>query len=271
MLFSIITVVYNGSITIEKTIQSVVSQDFDDFEFIIVDGNSLDDTLAVIEKYSSHVDVLISEPDDGIYDAMNKGISYARGEYVVFMNAGDTFYNSRVLSFVSRFTNQEYDVLYGDTIAQNIIHQYEKTYKVKPLKDLWKSLGYCGLCHQSIFVNRMVLSKHVFNKKYNICADFEQILSIRLLNHSFFYLDETISIVAEDGVSANEVIRSKLESFSIARDKKKQLDVNVFEIMSFYCINIISKFLKLKLKQILGSKLYSRGLMINSRFKSLKD
>lgn len=100
---SIITVCYNAGSSIERTIQSVISQSFDDFEYLVIDGKSTDNTTDIIQKYSDRIDVIISEPDNGIYDAMNKGILKANGEWVIMMNAGDYFSDNNVLKSI--FTN----------------------------------------------------------------------------------------------------------------------------------------------------------------------
>ena len=86
---SIITVVYNGVLKLEATILSVINQDFNNFEYIIIDGGSTDGTLEIIKKYQDKITLWVSEPDNGIYDAMNKGIKYSKGEYICFINSGD--------------------------------------------------------------------------------------------------------------------------------------------------------------------------------------
>ena len=90
MLFSIITINYNNAEGLEGTIQSVVSQQFIDYEYIVVDGNSTDDSLDLLKKYSSYITFYISEPDKGVYDALNKGVQVAKGDYIIFMNSGDS-------------------------------------------------------------------------------------------------------------------------------------------------------------------------------------
>lgn len=119
MRISIITIVFNGKDEIEKTIQSVINQSFNDCEYIIIDGESSDGTLDVIKKHSSKISKIVSEKDNGIYDAMNKGISYANGEWLCFMNAGDTFADDFVLE---RIFNMQIDgdtkFIYSDFILQ---------------------------------------------------------------------------------------------------------------------------------------------------------
>jgi len=113
--FSIITVCYNSINTIEKTLQSLLSQTNQNFEYIIIDGGSTDGTVELINKYKQHVDVFVSEPDKGIYDAFNKGIKLAKGDYIGILNSDDT-YNSNTLELVANYTlNQPNAIIYGDT------------------------------------------------------------------------------------------------------------------------------------------------------------
>lgn len=112
---SIITINYNDIGGLNETIESVIHQDYDNFEYIIIDGGSEDGSKQLIEKYADHVNFWSSEKDDGIYHAMNKGLLKAKGKYVLFLNSGDTFYsNSAIRSFESFFKTVEYDVVYGD-------------------------------------------------------------------------------------------------------------------------------------------------------------
>ena len=111
-LLSVITICYNEK-QIERTCQSIVNQTWQDFEWIVVDGGSTDGTLDILNKYRNRINILISEPDEGIYDAQNKGIKLAHGQYLNFMNGGDAFYNSTVLEKVFKDKDQTADVLYG--------------------------------------------------------------------------------------------------------------------------------------------------------------
>mgnify|MGYP000852126570 FL=1 len=114
-LFTIVTVSYNCCSLIEKTIKSVLQQDYHDTEYIIIDGESTDGTVEIIKKYAQHLAFWCSEPDGGIYQGMNKGISHAKGEWILFLNAGDVFAETNVLTKVLPFTkNKEQDILYGD-------------------------------------------------------------------------------------------------------------------------------------------------------------
>lgn len=99
-IISIITINYNNKVGLKKTIESVIQQDFNSFEFIVIDGGSTDGSYDVIQEYRNYIDYWVSEPDKGIYNAMNKGITIARGEYCNFMNSGDFFYDKNVLSSI---------------------------------------------------------------------------------------------------------------------------------------------------------------------------
>lgn len=152
---SIITVTFNCQGTIESTINSILMQDFSNFELIIIDGASTDGTLNVINKYKSRIKCIVSEPDNGIFDAMNKGIERATGDFVLFMNSGDTFVNNHVLSLIN--FDKEYGVIYGNMV----INFRNKKLECKP-EPFFKSKDYIktmGICHQCIFV-RTDLAKH---------------------------------------------------------------------------------------------------------------
>ncbi|MDE6273352.1 MAG: glycosyltransferase [Muribaculaceae bacterium] len=115
MKFTIVTVCYNAVDVIEPTLKSVINQTYPDVEYIVVDGASTDGTKELLQKYGDRIDLLISEPDKGIYDAMNKGIAAATGDFINFMNAGDEFSSPSVLEEVSRQINPDSDIIYGNS------------------------------------------------------------------------------------------------------------------------------------------------------------
>ena len=114
MKFSIITVTYNSVNSIEKSIRSVLAQSYPDREYIIIDGGSKDGTVDIIRHYSDRINYWVSEPDKGIYDAMNKGIKIATGDYLIFMNADDVFADTEVLQKVAGLIKADADVIYGN-------------------------------------------------------------------------------------------------------------------------------------------------------------
>lgn len=112
-LISVVTVSYNAVTTIEKTILSVINQNYSNIEYIVIDGGSIDGTVDIIKKYADKITYWVSEPDKGIYDAMNKGIIVATGEWINFMNTGDTFYNENVFSEIFELNSYTEDVISG--------------------------------------------------------------------------------------------------------------------------------------------------------------
>ena len=161
-LISIVTVSYNAVKDIEKTILSVLNQTYPNIEYIIIDGGSTDGTLDIIKKYEDKISYWVSEPDKGIYDAMNKGTLKATGVWLNFMNAGDTFYNEHVLEKVFKDNDwSDADVIYG-----NVNIEYPKKTKLKkplPLKRIEQQMVFC---HQGSFVRTMLQKQYLFNTTY---------------------------------------------------------------------------------------------------------
>lgn len=167
-LFSVITVVYNDVMNIERTICSVLQQQKELFEYIVIDGGSTDGTLEVIKKYSDEIHVLISETDKGIYDAMNKGISFAKGTWVNFMNSGDEFAGNDVLKRVSEYViPSSVMCVYGDT---KLIFKSGSLLK----KSTQAQKGFVPeAVHQSTFVRVTYMKNNFFDLKYSLCADYD--------------------------------------------------------------------------------------------------
>ena len=164
-LISIITVVFNGEKYLEQTIQSVINQTYDNVEYIIIDGGSTDGTVDIIKKYEGQIDYWISEEDDGIYDAMNKGINLASGEWINFMNAGDIFYDEKVLNtiYINPKLFQEIDFIYSDTVLDGTSIL---TCDIKNNLIIHQSLIYRKRVHQEVglyLVNKnLLISDYLF-------------------------------------------------------------------------------------------------------------
>lgn len=183
MKISIITVSYNSAETIEHTIQSVLSQNYPNIEYIVIDGQSKDETISIVERYKSRIAVFVSEPDKGIYDAINKGIQKASGEVVAILNSDDFYVDSSVISDVMQeFSSQACDCLYGDL-------QYVDRTNTDAIKRNWKSGEYkYGLFfrgwmppHPSFFIRRDCYTKYgMFNLQLKSAADYE--LMLRMLH-----------------------------------------------------------------------------------------
>jgi glycosyltransferase involved in cell wall biosynthesis len=176
---AIITVVYNSVNFLERTILSVKSQSFSNIEHIILDGGSTDGTLELIRQYSEEIAYWKSEKDHGIYDAMNKAQTFAKADYILFLNAGDEFVNDKVLDHCFQLL-ADADVYYGDTIITDIEGFPVGTRRLRPPKQLrWTDFRYGMLvCHQSILIKRALSVP--YNIQYRIAADIDwAIRSIR--------------------------------------------------------------------------------------------
>lgn len=180
--FSIITVTYNAEKVLEDTIQSVISQTYRNVEYIIVDGASKDHTLEIVNKYHNRINKVISEPDKGLYDAMNKGIQLATGDYLCFLNAGDKFHDSETLQkVVHTLKGQELpDVIYGETaIVDEEGHFLHMRRLSAPAHLNWKSFKQGMLvCHQAFFANRKLAINHLYDLQYRFSADFDWCIRI---------------------------------------------------------------------------------------------
>jgi len=219
MKISIITATWNSAATIENAILSVASQEYPDLEHIIVDGNSSDGTLPIVFRYEHLIDKLISEPDHGIYDAMNKGISLATGEVIGILNSDDFYANAHVLAKVARvFVDPAVDTCYGDLI-------YVDPTNVNKITRYWKASAhhprsfYQGWMppHPTFFVRRSVYERHgKFNVSLGTAADYELTLRL-LLKHrvSTNYIPEVLVHMRAGGAS-NASIRSRLATMQTA-------------------------------------------------------
>lgn len=195
---SIITVNLNNSTGLEKTILSVVEQSFKAFEFIIIDGGSVDSSIDVIKKYQNTIDYWVSEPDNGIYHAMNKGIKQAKGEYCFFLNSGDLFTNELTLQNVFTNNNNQAEIIYGNVLLK----KGDKEWIQKHPKNLtFKNFYTTGICHQASFIKRQLFAKHgYYNESFKIVSDWEFFINaIILSNATTQYIDQTISIFNIEG------------------------------------------------------------------------
>ena len=175
--FTIITVTYNAAKVLEETIQSILSQSYKNVEYIIVDGQSKDGTLQIIDKYRRWIHCLISEPDKGLYDAMNKGIQLATGDYLCFLNAGDKFHETNTLQHIvhSLKKNELPDVIYGETDIVDHNGEFLHMRRLSaPEKLNWKSFKKGMLvCHQAFFAKRELAVQEPYSLRYRFSADFD--------------------------------------------------------------------------------------------------
>ena len=196
---SIVTVVFNAEAEVERTLQSVLNQSYSNIEYIVIDGKSTDGTLAIIEKYADRIDHIISEEDEGIYDAMNKGARIASGVWVNFMNAGDAFYDNHTVArvFDSKRELSDYDFIYGDYYWHNA-DKASFLIKARPLDSMWQRISFA---HQSLFTKNDVLRAKPFDTSFKIVSDYEHYYSCYNQGYKFYYADTPVSVFSSGGLS----------------------------------------------------------------------
>jgi glycosyltransferase involved in cell wall biosynthesis len=226
MKISIITPSFNSEKTIEKTINSVIKQPHQfPLEYIIIDGGSTDRTCEIIKKYSDDINIFISEPDNGAYDAMNKGINFASGDIIGIINSDDWYNNGAIQLVEQEFTNPNIDILYSpiDNYYQN---EYIATFVPGDLEKLPIRFT---LNHPSCFIKKSAYNLvGLYNTQYKIAADYDLILRFFLSNLKFHLIDTPLAAYSLNGMSSspNPWVRTKLiyESWQISKQANKNLN-----------------------------------------------
>lgn len=212
---SIITVCRNEEFGIAKTAESIIHQTWQNFEWIVIDGASTDGTLDKLKPYAGRIERLVSEPDSGIYNAMNKGIRLARGEYLIFMNGGDAFHHSEVLQEVFGHGQQHADILYGN----QVFHMANgDEYLVKTPTKIASPLYFTHslIYHQASFVKKGLFYRFgMYDETLKVAADLKSWIIFALNKCSFKHLDIVISIFNLKGISAQHLEQVKEETNQI--------------------------------------------------------
>jgi len=249
-LISIIIPVFNAGKTLQSTIESVLDQSYENIELIIVDGESVDNTKDIITQYKKNINIFICEKDNGIYDAMNKGIIAANGDWLLFLGGDDVLYNSEILASIFIDSNfDQVDFLYGDVLFKSNSLKYggEKDYP---------TLLDSNICHQSIFYHKKIFETiGNYNLRYQVLADFD--MNIRLFKNESIrkkYIPKIISLFNDKGTS-NSVLDRYFYSDMLSEFQKEK-DFNFrspyLQRYYFYCgiINLCSNKIMLAFKQI---------------------
>lgn len=224
--FSIITVTYNAGAVLEDTIQSIVTQTYKNLEYIIVDGASKDQTLSIINRYRPHIHTVVSEPDKGLYDAMNKGLKLATGDYVCFLNAGDCLHEDDTLQLMVHALMEAQslspemplpDVLYGETEIVDAEGHFIQMRRLSAPEHLtWKSFRQGMLvCHQAFFARRD--QAEPYDLQYRFSADFDWCIRIMKKSHLLFNTHLTIVDYLQEGLTTQNHRASLIERFHIMR------------------------------------------------------
>ena len=247
---SVITVCYNAISTIEPTILSVLNQTYPNVEYIIIDGGSTDGTVDIIKKYANRLAYWVSEPDKGIYDAMNKGIAVATGEYINFMNAGDVFYKNNTLNCIFFNYKKNSDIIYGDSIIRFNNGELRYNRSSQDVQSLSKGPIYR---HGASFVKSTVQKQNLFDtgKKdlYGFALDYLQIYSLFRQHYLFERVDQIVMMYDKNGVS-NDPYKSLIFNYKISHQddkfnlkeyllfKLRLLKYNIRQIKIFYVVAI---------------------------------
>jgi glycosyltransferase involved in cell wall biosynthesis len=213
---SVITVVYNNAADIERTLLSVINQTYPNIEYIVIDGASTDGTLQIIEKYTNRVAKLISEPDKGIYDAMNKGLALATGDYVIFMNSADEFYSAETVANVFAAA-PDADIYYGETemIGVNNESLGQRRHKA-PENFTWRDFKYgMSISHQAIYIKRSLVKS--YDPKYQLSADIDWILYAAKKAKTIVNVHQYVAKYKVGGMSKHKHRQSLMERFDIMK------------------------------------------------------
>jgi len=253
---SVITVSLNTVHIIEKTILSVIGQNYDNIEYIIIDGGSTDGTQKIIEQYSAKISFFVSEKDGGIYFGMNKGIEASTGDFVIFLNAGDIFVDNSVVFDVASYlaNNNDTDLLYGNSVQALEYGDFE----IKPKNAYSNNL--IGFSHQATFAKRSLLKSHLFNTEFRYASDYEQLSFFYLSGASFRYIDRAISKVEmEDGATYHHFIESAEELYGIMESRgidvrKKRIEQLRRKRIIHFIKNIIPKCIRKPLFRFIAKK-----------------
>lgn len=248
MKVSVVTVVYNGERTIRDAIQSVVSQDYNNIEYIVIDGGSSDKTVQIVRSFRGRVSRIISEKDAGIYDAMNKGVLNAAGDVIGFLNSDDFYINNRVISTIaSKFISENVGIVFGDVVyvrPDNLdkVVRYYGAKDFTPEQMSWARYP----PHPAFFMKRNLFEIYgLFKTNYLIAADFE--LMIRLMyRHKilYSYVPEIITKMRVGGISTDLKYKWMLNKELVRACLENDLQTSFIKILARYPQKIFQQLIK---------------------------
>lgn len=256
---SVITVTYNAAATIEETILSVLNQTYHNVEYIIIDGGSTDGTVDIIKKYADRLAYWVSEPDKGIYDAMNKGIAIATGDYINFMNAGDAFYKYNTLDSIFTCYKNNSDIIYGDSIIRFNNGDLVFSRSSGNIHLLSKGPIYR---HGASFVKLDVHKQNLFDTTktnvYGYALDYLQIYALFSQHYTFEKVENIVMIYDKEGVSDNQY-KSLEYNYKITHQNGK---FNLKEYVLFKLHLLICLIRQIKVFYTVAKFTYGFGLYI---------
>jgi glycosyltransferase involved in cell wall biosynthesis len=245
-LISIITINYNNKPGLIRTIESVINQQFSDYEFIIIDGLSTDGSKDVIEQNQNRLAYWVSEKDRGVYDAMNKGIKAATGKYLFFLNSGDCFVDKNVLSNVAKkMSDTNYDIVYGNAVYSNNIIKYKDQLSLYYVLNM-------GMCHQVQFIKKDLFEKYgYYNTSYKITADHCQLmLFLAKYNATYFHVNTVIADIEPGGMSDRSIDENRKERQAFLKKEFPML-VSDYAVLKIYKkLNVLERAKNLLLRKV---------------------
>lgn len=261
---SVVTVVRNGEQYIKHAIESVLKQNIQNIEYIIVDGKSNDKTLSIVESYASAIDLVISEPDHGIYDAMNKGIQKATGDFIVLLNSDDAFTSNAIALFHQEYikSNQKKAIYYGDA---NLVFEKANYWRYK--KSTMALNFRMSLFHQAMFIPKEIYQQiGLYNTHYKISADYEFSLRAKTKEIPFIHIPYALVnfTVREDQASVKYREVSSNEDYQLMKTHMRKIGILFYylnkarENIRSLCRRIISKLIGIKGWEYSKRKILSR-------------
>ena len=254
-LISIIVVSLNTKKDFLKTIKSIQKQVYKDYEVIVVDGKSTDGTVEEIKKLKDKKIKYIIQKDNGIYDAMNKGIKISLGKWIIFMNSGDLFYKNNVLNNFLSVNVKNYDIVYGDTVVSTKNLKY-----IVNSKPFDHKTFLMPFCHQSVFVKSNILKKRNFSLIYRFSSDFDFFYHSYLSGKKFYKIDSIISKVKSSGLSDKNRQMVFNENLRIIKKRGSKY------LLCFLYLIKINQYIKDALKFILPR--FIQELILKKKYKS---
>ncbi len=250
---SIVTIAFNNLEGLRSTITSVLSQNYANIEYIIIDGGSFDGSKDLIKNNERSLAYWTSEPDNGIYDAINKGVKHCTGDWIIFMNAGDDFYSPSIIQNIfTKPIKNNISFIYGDCITK--YEGYQIHQKSGPIKSLWNGSQFS---HQSVFIRADIQKKYEYNKNNRISADFEFFFEAYINGHEFQQLNSAISRVSAGGLSDVARLENITAFYRVVRHMHPSIKVHLY-----FLSTLSIQFIKLTAKKLIPTQwihLYRRN------------
>lgn len=252
---SVITINYNNKEGLERTLQNVTSQTFDDFEYIVIDGGSQDGSKELLQKYSGKITHWVSERDKGIYNAMNKGIVAAKGEYLIFINSGDHFYSENSLTIGAKYLGEK-EIVYSDL---KVVNHASLDKFIYPSELHFSYFFESSLPHPATFIKKSAFQKYgLYDENLKIVSDWKWFMNaICRFDCSYTHIPEIISTFYFDGISSQDAYLQKIneERQLVLTSEYPRLKDDLQELMNLRLENTRLKFSQSKFEHLKKYKL----------------